>query len=397
MTNKFSPTFILGVPRSGTTLLRVLLDSHSEIAGAPETSWITGGYTNYSLRDLVERLGSDKLGATRNLNGVTVDVLVASARSFTETLFAAYLSKRNKKHLVLKTPDDIRYIEFLGELYPDSRYIHMYRDGRDVACSTYAQKGRFFGDKLLSEYGEFTILNSLRRWYDWELKVLSFIENKNVLSVSYESLTADPERVLKDVSSFIGVPFEQEMLDYTKFDHEYPDWEAGSTDVRQKKTLEAVSVGRWKAEIPGSDWDYIDLHFGSLLKRLGYESCNQAARVDEKMLLQRIMQLQDENAKYVSMVHSITEENVKYKNDISKMKDEISCIANELIQYKNVLSWYQEQYEHGKTKIEEYKQAVYLLKNSFSYRLGNRIVSPVKLMFTSTLNFLRRVKRILHK
>ena len=71
--DKITPIVILGVPRSGTTLLRVLLDSHSMVAGAPETPWLTGGYGDFSIRSLVESLNDHKIGP--------VQTLIASAPS----------------------------------------------------------------------------------------------------------------------------------------------------------------------------------------------------------------------------------------------------------------------------------------------------------------------------
>src|SRR5438046_2599807 len=64
----FAPIFIIGVPRSGTTLLRVLLDSHSEIAGLPETPWLLGAYgSEISLKAMLSGLIDGPYGAVRNV------------------------------------------------------------------------------------------------------------------------------------------------------------------------------------------------------------------------------------------------------------------------------------------------------------------------------------------
>src|SRR5215472_7987272 len=130
----FAPIFIVGVPRSGTTLLRVLLDSHSEIAALPETPWLLGAYgPDPSLRAVLQGLIDGPYGAVRNISGVDEDDVLAAGSALLERLFAPMLQARNKTHLVLKTPADIRHLDFLIRLLPAARFIHITRDGRDVA------------------------------------------------------------------------------------------------------------------------------------------------------------------------------------------------------------------------------------------------------------------------
>ncbi len=198
---KFSPIFVIGVPRSGTMLLRILLDSHSEIAGAPETSWLAGGYGRLSLREFIDYLCNGEIGPVKNLTGVTPVVIKSAGREFLKIILKQYISKRQRKYLVLKTPDDIGYLEFILELFPDSKYIHIYRDGRDVACSTFAQKNKYFGDDVRKEYGELTILNSLRRWHEWEIKLRKLLDqgDSKYINVGYEQLVNEPTKVLKQM------------------------------------------------------------------------------------------------------------------------------------------------------------------------------------------------------
>ena len=95
-----NPIFIIGVPRSGTTLLRIILDSHSQIAGASETPWILGSYgPESSFRNLLDSLIRDKLGPVNNLPGIDEKVIMESGRLFLNRLFQAYLVKKKKQIL----------------------------------------------------------------------------------------------------------------------------------------------------------------------------------------------------------------------------------------------------------------------------------------------------------
>lgn len=266
-----NPIFIIGVPRSGTTLLRVLLDSHSRIAAAPETPWIVGGYGINSLREIAVYLTEDQLGPVKNLAGEDENVVLQGIRALIQTIFAPYLKKRGKDILVLKTPDDIRYIDFLLKLYPESKYIHIYRDGRDVACSTVDKKGSFFGENLRG-YGQLNHENAMRRWYEWEKKVRGMFKGPepSCLRISYEELVMHPEETMKNVCETIGVAFEKGMIEYTRYDHEYPEWEAGSTDAKKKALIDTSSVGRWKGDLDKNVLVRLEARYGDFLAQLGY-------------------------------------------------------------------------------------------------------------------------------
>jgi protein-tyrosine sulfotransferase len=272
---QLTPVFIIGVPRSGTTLLRVLLDSHPRIAGAPETAWIAGGYGERSLKELLLFLCNSEIGPVRNLSGVDRNTLLLAGRRFLDAIFEDYLRARDRSFLVLKTPDDVLHVEFLLNLYPDAKFIHIHRDGRDVACSTNSQKGRFFGVELPG-YGELNVGIALKRWYDWDSKVRALFATGrfDYRNICYEELVQKPENPLAEMTKFIGVRFQPDMTNYALQEHEYPSWEAGSSDVQKKEKIDATGVGRWREQIPKTHWDQIDRLYGDYLEGLGYARCN---------------------------------------------------------------------------------------------------------------------------
>jgi hypothetical protein len=273
MTN---PVFIIGVPRSGTTLLRVILDSHSRIAAAPETPWLLGGYGPVSIRELTIGLIEHRTGPVRNLPGVTSELIYAAALEFLKKILDAYLHAKGKDIVVLKTPDDIAYLESLTGLFPNSTYLHLFRDGRDVACSTVNKKGTFLA-KDLGGYGELNHVNAMRRWYDWEKKareILAENNDLNKMSIRYENLVTKPLDTMQKVCQRLRVDFEKTMLQYSHFDHDYPEWEAGSADVNDKTAIDDKGVGRWQKELSRDDLAEIEFKYGDLLKDLGYTLVN---------------------------------------------------------------------------------------------------------------------------
>lgn len=267
---QISPIFIIGVLRSGTTLLRVILDSHSKIAAASETPWILGGYGDNSIRQLSQFLVTDKFGPVNNLPGVDEQTVLHASRTFLSEMFTPFIHNKGKELLVLKTPQDIKYLEFLLSLYPDSKYIHIFRDGRDSACSLVENKSTYFG--AIDDYGELNHKNAFKRWYDWELKIRKLLADNDPrkIRIRYEDLVTEPESTLKSVCSFIEVDFEPEIVHFSKFNHTLPKWEAGSHDLQHKKKIDDSSIGRWKERFSEEESSYISKQYGTFLKSLGY-------------------------------------------------------------------------------------------------------------------------------
>ncbi len=271
----FAPLFIIGVPRSGTTLLRVLLDSHSQIAALPESPWLLGAYgPDTSLRGLMEDLIGGPYGAVKNVAGVTTEDVLAAGRQFLEALFTPVLEKRQKRMLVFKTPHDIRHLDFLTKFMPDARYIHITRDGRDVCMSQLAKKGSFFRD--LKEFGRLSYANTFRRWADWEQRVRATLyrENIKVIGLRYEDLVADPAAALRRITDFLDIPFEARMLDYASSEHDYPRWEAGASDVAKHGGISAASLGKWRQAEMTTEMLYTLKKYDPFLVSIGYPSSN---------------------------------------------------------------------------------------------------------------------------
>ncbi len=191
----FAPIFIIGVPRSGTTLLRVLLDSHSQILALPETPWVLGAYGGrISLRELVLELSDGAFGVARNVAGVEADHVRAAGAAFLEQLVAPALAARGKAAVVFKTPSDIPHLEFLTGLLPQARYIHITRDGRDVALSQLAKKGSFFHD--LRGYRRLSHANVFRRWMEWEQRIRAVLYRGDLRVVHLNYETSSPIRAV---------------------------------------------------------------------------------------------------------------------------------------------------------------------------------------------------------
>ena len=282
----FSPIFIVGVPRSGTTLLRVLLDSHSQILALPETPWISGAYGGpLSLRQLLLDLADGPYGAQRNVAGIARAHILRTGAAFLEQLFEPALKARGKRVLAFKTPSDIPHLEFLTALLPAARYIHITRDGRDVALSQLSKKGSFFlqlrGYKSLS-YG-----NVFRRWMEWETLARAILHrgDLNVLHLRYEDLIADPARQMNRITTFLGLPFEPGMLDYAAQTHDYPKWEAGSSDVAQRQGLTRQSVEKWRKGKKSIETLYTLSRHDDFLVSLGYPSSDLQLGPGKRLLL----------------------------------------------------------------------------------------------------------------
>ncbi len=263
-----APIFILGVPRSGTTLLRVLLDSHPNIACGPETPWLSAHHPR-TVGALVDFLCEDPLGYCRSFGGDKDDVLLA-ARAFVNSLLAGYARKRGKSRWAEKTPDNLLFLPFLRALFPDALFVHLRRQVLDVALSTAVisdhRKGisTYHETRLPLAPGidvENTLFNAVLRRVHWDRKLSDGLVGTPVHRMNYEDLVHHPEPVLRELIQFLGEPWADEMLRYSDVPHELPAWEWGSADVRQHartpNVITASRAGRAERELSGVQGDLL--------------------------------------------------------------------------------------------------------------------------------------------
>lgn len=268
------PLVLLGVSRSGTTLLRVVLDRSPGIALPDESFFVpllarrhgrrvrAGAFLD-DLRRIptIEAWGlAAEDVAPRLRDGMSVGSAIAA-------IFETYADRAAKPRWGDKTPMYMRHLTLLERLFPTAQYVHLIRDGRDAATSF-----------LQMPEGTFT-----RTWAHpetpprfaclWRTEVTDAralgrrVGPDRYLEVRYEDLVAEPERVLRSICEFAQLPFEPRMLDY-----------AEAIDVsdkpHQQRLLQAPTarVRDWRTEMPEEDARAFERIAGDLLAELGYET-----------------------------------------------------------------------------------------------------------------------------
>jgi protein-tyrosine sulfotransferase len=262
-----APIFVIGVPRSGTTLLRTMLDSHPNIAAGPETPWLCA-HQPRSIGALVEYLCGDPHGYVANFGGTRAEV-VASARLMVDALLSGYAARRGKGRWAEKTPDNLLHLAFLAELFPDARFIHLRREALDVAMSTSVVAEHRKGiserhEKRLAlgpgaEVDNTPLAAALRRTM-WERRIEAGLAGRQAITVDYEVLVREPEAAMRRVLEFVGEPFDRAVLDYAASQHDWPAWEWGSADVAHLGKgggITAERVGRAARELSAVDLDIL--------------------------------------------------------------------------------------------------------------------------------------------
>ena len=191
-----APVFVICTLRSGSTLLRVLLDSHSQIRSPHELHlrYVSVHFDQkWSERSMAE-LGLDTKGAEYLL---------------WDRLLQRELAASGKRIIADKTPNNVFIVDRLRECWPDARFIYLLRHPAAIARSRQSVRGEHADDDeknadLIRRYCE--ALEAARQTYDGH-------------TVRYEDLTADPERETRAICDFLGLTWEPGMLEYGNFDH----------------------------------------------------------------------------------------------------------------------------------------------------------------------------------
>jgi protein-tyrosine sulfotransferase len=237
-TASFAPVFVIGCPRSGTTLLRMILDSHPNVASPPETFFLLDLEKMWVSDDAIKGLA--ELGYDR-------EHVRSKVRDFAAYFLATYAASRGKGRLVEKTPHYVACLDFIEELFaPRSQYIMLYRHPLDVVVSM----NRHFTigwHPLLKQYLDREsepLLGYAHFWADHVTKMLEFeaAHPDRCQRLRYEDLVAQPEQQMRAVFAFMGEPWHEEVLNYHKQPH---DQGRGDRKALMAKGI-APSVGNWQ-------------------------------------------------------------------------------------------------------------------------------------------------------
>jgi Sulfotransferase family len=284
--------FIVGVDRSGTTLLRLMLDAHPDLAIPAETMFLEkvaapamAGAGREQFFDTVtgamtwENLGVAREDFRAGLERIEPFNLADGTRCF----FRLYAQQRGKSRWGDKTPYYRVMMPRIQALLPEARFIHLIRDGRDIALSL----GPLWfgpGDDI-SKQAEFWVRHVTKaREAGGEIE--------HYLEVRYEALVSQPRRTLKRICTFLGLPFDPAMMRYHRsadarlgeFKTTYGPKDRTPADMetflgiheRVKNPPDPERIGRWRTEMSPDDRRRYEAVAGPLLAELGYETLAQS-------------------------------------------------------------------------------------------------------------------------
>ena len=273
LTNPY--VFIVGCPRSGTTLLQRIVNAHPHIAVLPESHWIPrlfekrAGLTSDGMvtADLISRLLEQRefphLEISKDqLAGLIETGDPVSYASFVESLFDLYARTRGKKLAGNKTPGFVRRIPIVHSLWPRARFVHLIRDGRDTYLSTLHRPLHNPKPGVFDTWIEDSATTGAL-W--WELNVqlgrqaAGWLGTELYFEMRYESLVSRPTETCTALCTFLGLPYDDAMLRFYE----------GQTKPRAARPITA-GLRDWESQMPAEDVEKFEAVAGELLRDLGY-------------------------------------------------------------------------------------------------------------------------------
>jgi hypothetical protein len=285
--------FILGNPRSGTSLFRLMLNSHSMINATPECGFLHWWYEKYAdwdsscvtsnrLDEYISDLESSKRIEDWKMDYAQLKEKIVQENpdnyaKLGEIVYVFYGEQKGKKAKVIADKNNyyINHFNDLNEIWPDAKYILVVRDGRDVACS-YLNIETLVTNSPYKPKLSTDIKTIAKEWLTNNQNVLSFSEslnNNQFMVIRYEDFVKDSELYLTKVCNFLGLNFESNMLNYYIKNAKEQDEPLSSLDWK-KKTLEKPdkdNIGKYKMELEKQSIEEFNTTATDLLQKFNYE------------------------------------------------------------------------------------------------------------------------------
>ena len=262
-----SPIFVLSCERSGSTLLRYIIDTHPQVCSP----------AHLHLGQLCRSLYTSifySIGQTMEVTDeATLEQLVAGeVRTIVDEFMQRYTRAKGKQMWCEKTTENLQYLQFLRDVFPDAKYICLYRNCMDVVHSS-IECGRLgFLPELVpyvQKRPDNLVAAMVESWVEKTTKLLEFeLAHPQSFRIKYETLVVEPLQTLPAMFAALGLDWDEKLLD-TVFSTEH-DQGSGDTKIRFTRKVNTDSIGRGstisRSNIPD---DLLD-KMNQLLARLEY-------------------------------------------------------------------------------------------------------------------------------
>ena len=254
-----------GCARSGTTLLRVMLDTHTQITIGPPTNLFVP--TPIVLDELAFKYDLS-LAEVHDLNRTATD------RAHFIELFAALCTAQTQKlRWGDKTARNLLRFAWVHRHFPNAVTINVIRDGRDVVCSLRTHRKREVVGGQIRLTGNLLPLDAcIDRWLLSMEIAAQYRGMPGYIEVRYEDLALRPAEALMQVCEAIDVAFEPGMLRFHKVRTNLRDPLKFPQNVEATMPLFTTSVGRWRNDLSAAEQTYVHTRLEATLAQLGYSA-----------------------------------------------------------------------------------------------------------------------------
>lgn len=261
-TSNLNPIVIGGCPRSGTTLVRSLIGIHPEIASPKNEYNILMWIKNNDILENIFGFSAEEISTLKTKH--------KDLACFAENVLKLYMQKEGKQFVALKHPFHIIIIDELFRYFPNMKFIHVIRDGRDASCSLRTHpKRKMVKGEIVPNTTKNPFDWCIRRWVSCINQGKKWRKSDRYIEVKYEDLVNNPVSTMEKIFKFLGLKMiaEDKLLNFYKYEKD----EKHLQNIEVGKPIYKKTIGRWKKDMTEKEKEMFKHMAGEMLIEFGYE------------------------------------------------------------------------------------------------------------------------------
>lgn len=290
-----APIFVVGANRSGTTLVRLMLNAHPRIAIPEELNYFKMGPYSHSwdnptwdangYADFVDCVLERYLPLLPDLDAEAVrphllDTNAPTYRTPYARLLDTWAATEGKARWGEKTPGNLFYVDWLIEMFPDAQFIYVQRDPRAGVASM--QRVSFFPDDVI-----FNALNRRKSWTVGHRLLRRVVPAAQRITIRYEDLVRTPKQVAHTLCTFLGETYSPDMLRFhTNAEHYMKVEAATSFNAAATRPISDDRVEGWKNDLSSIEVAWIESICAKEMTHFGYTPLNPPCSLKARLVQQ---------------------------------------------------------------------------------------------------------------